>query len=275
MNRIAIVIINYESYYETEKCVESIINKRLSVVGIVIIDNASSNKSFSYLQKKYQEIPNIKVIRTNKNYGFAKGNNIGIKLAKNLWKADFVLLLNSDTIILEDDYLAKILNAYEPGIGVIQSNVLRINGRYTKKNYGTYNLSGLIFEMMQDLCSYYNFYFPKALKKNVTKQLGPWISGCDLFLTPDYFNFFNGLYPLTFLYGEEYILATLLKKAHLEWKIVGDAHLLHAESKSTPFDFMLGTLKKHKLDLLVWPHKLLARILPGKILCRIINTGRW
>lgn len=275
MGSIAIIILNYTAYHETEKCIDSIINNQLDVSGIVVVDNASENESVSYLRRKYQNNNKIKIIRSNHNLGFAKGNNLGIKVAKTLWKVEFVLLLNSDTVILEQDYIVKLLNAYECGIGVMQTSVLRLNGRYTQKNYGEYTLSGILFEIVKEAFSYYNIYFPRKIKKPAEDTLGPWVSGCDILLTPDYFKVFRGLYPLTFLYGEEYILAMMLRKAKLKWKVVEDAHILHAESKSTPEDYKEGTRKKKKMMLNTKKHKIFVRVMPLNVLCLITNYGKW
>ena len=153
MSSIAIVILNYKAYHETEKCIDSIINNRMDVAGIVVVDNASGNESVSCLRRKYQGNNKIKIVKSNKNLGFAKGNNLGIKVAKTLWKAEFVLLLNSDTVMLEKDYVAKLLSAYEYGTGVMQTNALRLNGRYTQRNYGEYTLSGMLFETVKEMFS--------------------------------------------------------------------------------------------------------------------------
>lgn len=273
MNQVAIVILNYENYQETEKCIESIINKRLDVVGIVVVDNASQNESLTYLKNKYQNNRKIKIIRSKKNLGFAGGNNLGIRAAKSFWNTEFVLLLNSDTVILEEDYLIKLLNEYKLGVGVMMTSVLRLNGRYTPKNYGTYDMLGVCLDTAREVFSYYNVYFPSMIKRGVRDRVGPWVSGCDILLTPDYFKTFRGLYPLTFLYREEYILAMMLRKAKLECKVVEDAHILHAESKSTPLGYKEGTRKKQKMVLKNRKHILFVRIMPLKILQLITNYG--
>lgn len=275
MKKTAVVILNYRAYRETEKCIESIIGKNLRVAGIVVVDNASDNESFPYLARKYRKNEKIKVIRNRKNQGFARGNNLGIKIAVREWKAEFILLLNSDTVILESDYLEKILGGYKPGVGVLQTNALRLNGRYTQKSCGSFDLGALCLEALCNFFSYYNLYIPRWLKKSSDHFLEPWVSGCDIMLTPDYLKIFRGLYPGTFLYGEEHILATILKKAGLEWKIIEDAHILHAESKSTPADFREGTLKKRKMMLIADRNKLFVRIMPLRVLRYLINSGKW
>ena len=275
MDKIAIVILNYEAYEETFKCVDSILDREMQVEGIVIVDNASKNDSYARLREKYRNVAAVRVVRCKSNLGFARGNNIGIKVARNSWDVDGVLLLNSDTVMLEDDYLEKIMAAYEPGIGVMQTSALRLNGRYTQRNGGTYSIVTLLQDVAKEVCAYYNLYFPINIKRNPADELDKWVSGCDILLTADYFKYFNGLYPLTFLYGEEYILSTMLRKVGLRWKVVEDAHILHAESRSTPADFMGGRRKKQKLMLIAGCHKIIARVLPVCILQRIVNQKEW
>jgi len=275
MKKNAIVVLNYEVFQETERCVDSILKMHLDVEGIVIVDNGSVNESYTYLKKKYRKNKNIVVIRSRKNHGFARGNNIGIKVAKKRWNVDFILLLNSDTVIIEEDYLDKIMQGYEPGIGVIQTSALRLNGRYSGKNTGYFSMTGILWEYLYLIADIYGLYFPAALKKPKSGMLNKWISGCDLVLTPDYFQKFRGLYPLTFLFGEEYILAILLKKCGLSWQLVENAHILHGEGLSTPPDLKEGTRKKHLRMLKAKRMEILVKLLPLSFLKRIINHGNW
>lgn len=96
------VILNYLAYWETEKCVASILKKQMQVKHIVIVDNGSSNDSFQILSGKFIGNKEVTVLRTHRNYGFAKGNNIGIRYAKMVLKAEYVMLLNSDIVIMEE-----------------------------------------------------------------------------------------------------------------------------------------------------------------------------
>lgn len=59
----------------------------------VVVDNGSNDQSIEFIRENF---PEVIIIATNKNLGWASGNNIGIEYAKTL-KADFVVLLNNDT----------------------------------------------------------------------------------------------------------------------------------------------------------------------------------
>ena len=82
MNKVGIVILNYLNYKDTIECVESIFNMKYDIAGIVIVDNHSENESYNVLKKLYKNRLNVSVIQSNRNYGFAKGNNIGIKVVR-------------------------------------------------------------------------------------------------------------------------------------------------------------------------------------------------
>ena len=95
MESIAIIIVNYNNYEDTIKCVNSIReNEKKIKYEIILVDNASTNNSIEELSK----IEGIVLINNKRNGGFAFGNNIGIKYAidKNF---EYIMLLNNDTEI--------------------------------------------------------------------------------------------------------------------------------------------------------------------------------
>lgn len=93
---VSIIIINYNTYSLTSKCIKSIYANTHDVAfEIILIDNASTEcnpDSFKTL------FPNITLFKSETNVGFAKGNNLGLSLSKN----DIILFLNSDTELTED-----------------------------------------------------------------------------------------------------------------------------------------------------------------------------
>lgn len=63
---------------------------------VIVVDNASKEDEASIIEKRY---PNIKVIRSNKNLGFAGGNNLGIKAAQ----GRYLFFINNDTLLPTSD----------------------------------------------------------------------------------------------------------------------------------------------------------------------------
>ena len=90
--RLSIITVNYNGLKDTCELIDSIpFNKNLEVI---VVDNASKEDEASAISEKY---PQINVIRSDKNLGFAGGNNLGIKEAK----GQYILLINNDTYFKE------------------------------------------------------------------------------------------------------------------------------------------------------------------------------
>ena len=99
------VILHYLTMEDTIDCIESIRDKcRNFQYRIIVVDNASPNNSGRKLEKKYKDDSDIKVVVNRENVGFARGNNIGFKIAKED-KSDFIILCNNDTKLLKDNFL--------------------------------------------------------------------------------------------------------------------------------------------------------------------------
>ena len=90
-----VIILNYKGKEDTVACVRSLFQMNALNFEVIIVDNCSPNDSVAYFQK---HIPDIHVIETDTNLGYAGGNNVGIKYALKQG-ADAVLILNNDTIV--------------------------------------------------------------------------------------------------------------------------------------------------------------------------------
>lgn len=92
--RLSIIIVNYNTSTLLKDCLNSLSRyPSKEQFEIIVVDNGSTDDSVVMLEKIF---PNIQLIKNNFNLGFAKANNIGIKLSQ----GEYVLLLNSDTLIL-------------------------------------------------------------------------------------------------------------------------------------------------------------------------------
>ena len=86
--RLSIITVNYNGIKDTCELIDSIpFNNDTEVI---MVDNASKEYEASIISERF---PQVKVIRSDKNLGFAGGNNLGIKEAK----GEFILLINNDT----------------------------------------------------------------------------------------------------------------------------------------------------------------------------------
>lgn len=90
--KISIITINYNGIKDTCELIDSIPFKEN--MEVIVVDNASIQNEASVISEKY---PQVKVIRSPKNLGFAGGNNLGIKEAK----GKYILIINNDTYFKE------------------------------------------------------------------------------------------------------------------------------------------------------------------------------
>ncbi len=120
---LSIVVVNYNGAEWLPGCLDSL-RKNVNVRHeVILVDNASTDRSLSLVEDRY---PEVRVVASQRNVGFAAGNNLGVGSAR----ADLVLLLNTDTVLLDDPGPAMKLMAADPRIGVVGGKMLGANSEY-------------------------------------------------------------------------------------------------------------------------------------------------
>ncbi|WP_342420829.1 glycosyltransferase family 2 protein [Paenibacillus sp. FSL E2-0178] len=121
---ISIVIVNYNGKRYIDNLFQSFIN--LDVQGvtyeIVFVDNNSSDDSVLYLTEKYQDLfPSLKIVKSEKNLGFAGGNNFGVQFAE----GEYVVFLNNDTAVSKN-WLQELslFSETHSDIGIVSSKLI-------------------------------------------------------------------------------------------------------------------------------------------------------
>lgn len=90
--RLSIITVNFNGIKDTCDLIDSIpFNENMEVI---VVDNASKEDEASIISNQY---PQVRIIRSKNNLGFAGGNNLGIREAK----GDYILLINNDTYFKE------------------------------------------------------------------------------------------------------------------------------------------------------------------------------
>jgi hypothetical protein len=104
--RVAYIIVCWNNKDILAECIESINQQNYKDKDIYLIDNNSSDGSADFIATNY---PEIKLIRSNKNNGFARGNNLLIQEALKDEKVKYFALINSDARITSD-WTEKLIN---------------------------------------------------------------------------------------------------------------------------------------------------------------------
>lgn len=87
---VSVIIPNWNGKHLLKTCLTSLEKQTLKDFEIIVVDNGSSDGSVEFLKENF---PKVKIIKLDKNYGFAKAVNMGIKLAR----GKYIVLLNNDT----------------------------------------------------------------------------------------------------------------------------------------------------------------------------------
>ena len=103
--KVTIIIVTRNSKMFMTSCLDSILNQTFKDFQTVVIDNDSSDGTLEFVRR---EFPMVGVIENNKNLGFARANNHGIRL----FKSPYIVLCNPD-IVLEPDWLEKMMAAVD------------------------------------------------------------------------------------------------------------------------------------------------------------------
>lgn len=280
MRKFGFVILHYMALDMTIECVEQILKLfSNNSIKIIIVDNASSNGSGLQLREKYKNNEFVEVLINHKNLGFAQGNNLGYLYLKANYNCDFIIIMNNDVIIEQQNFLDKIQTIYqETQFAVLGPDIYspKLKGsqsphyrRDEKKLYGMSidDVKSKIsyLERVNNLLYYYwlrhllfgwvRKFIPRRLEKceNSNKELdycknmeNVVLHGACLIFSIDFIKkrklAFN---PDTFLYSEEDILHYECKKQNLKILFSPEIKVIHLEDVSTDSVYK-STIKKTK-----------------------------
>ena len=115
--KVSIIILNWNGLADTVECLESLKKVTYTNYEVLLVDNASAGDDVKVLRDRFGGY--IHIIQNDKNFGFAEGNNIGMRYVLNRG-TDYVLLLNNDTAVAPDflDEMVKVGKSDEK-IGVL------------------------------------------------------------------------------------------------------------------------------------------------------------
>jgi GT2 family glycosyltransferase len=141
MPKVFVSLVNYNGNEDTFLCLDSLdkVKAQNFELSVVVVDNASQENFQT--EKKYNNFE-LKIIRSDKNLGFAGGQNLGIKYCLEEG-ADYVVILNND-VILDENVLIELLETFKKNedCGLVSPKIYFAEGhefhkdRYSQKEQG-------------------------------------------------------------------------------------------------------------------------------------------
>jgi len=228
---LSIVIVNYQTFEMTRNTIDSILGYSYPFsYEIIVVDNASGDDSLFKLQDCFKD--KVKFITSSENNGFAAGNNQALRHVD----GDYVLLLNSDTIVWENT-LKNIYRYMEEhdDVGACGCRVRLENGELDKACKRTFpNVKNSFFRL---------FHIPTSSKEdnyNLTDLPDDGIyeidclTGAFMFIRKAALDEAGFLDETFFMYGEDIDLCYRIKE-ECGWKIVyyGKSSITHLKGASS------------------------------------------
>jgi len=231
--QISIIIVNFNVEHFLHLCLSSVIRATEGLKSeIWVVDNHSSDGSVEMVKDQF---PNVKLIESQENLGFSKGNNLAIKRST----GKYVLLLNPDTILAEDT-LKKCLEFMEqmPEAGSLGAKMIDGSGRFlpeSKRGLPTpwvsfckaFGLSALFPN--SEIFGKYHLSF---LSENETHEVDI-LSGAFMFMRKTALDQSGLLDEDFFMYGEDVDLSYRIQKAGFKNYYFPTATIIHFKGEST------------------------------------------
>ena len=233
---VAILIVTYNSEKQIVECLRSVYDQARSVrQQVVIVDNNSSDGTVALLREKF---PQVKLVLPGQNLGFAKGVNLAARNAE----ADFLLLLNPDTVVLDHaiDVAVEFARAH-PAYGLYGGRTLKPDGSLEPSScWGLPSLwSMTLFALgLTTLAPRNRWLDPESLggwARDTVREVGV-ITGCFLLIGRPAWDRLGGLDERYFMYGEDTDFSLRAWRAGYRPVICPEARVMHevGQSSSTP-----------------------------------------
>jgi len=215
---LSVIIVNYNTCELTTQALASVFNTTSGLVfEVFVVDNDSQDESVETIRKYY---PQVRIIENKANLGFAAANNQAIELAS----GQYILLLNSDTIV-QDDCLSKCIDylSQHPKVGALGCRVLLSDGQLDhacKRGFPTPQASLFYFLKLHKVfphSHYFGQYTLDYIPVDAISEVDG-LTGAFMMVRKETIEEIGLLDETFFMYGEDLDWCYRIKAAG--WKIV-------------------------------------------------------
>jgi GT2 family glycosyltransferase len=230
---VAVLIVSYNTERELVRCLESLRAQRRSVTQqVVVVDNASSDGSVAAVRERFGE---VELVASPENLGFARGVNLAAARAD----ADFLLLLNPDTVVLDHavDELVAFARAH-PGHGLYGGRTVRPDGALEPSSCWALPTlwSTLMFVTgLSSLARGSRWLDPESMggwARDTVREVDV-VTGCLMLVPRAAWDQLGGFDERYFMYGEDADLALRARAAGLRPIVCPDAVVVHEVGRAS------------------------------------------
>ncbi len=234
--KLSVIILNYNVRYFLELCLHSVQKATQTIDSeILVIDNASSDKSIEAIKNKF---PDVIFIQNTENVGFPKGNNIGVAQAK----GDYICILNPDTVVAEDTFEKLLPFAEnEPTFGALGCHLVDGSGNFlpeSKRGIPTpWVALTKIFSLYKIFpkSTYFNQYYAQHISEFQTGKVAILV-GAFMLMKRNLYVDLKGFDENCFMYADDIDLSYRILKTGNQNFYVPSTSVIHFKGESTVKD---------------------------------------
>ncbi len=235
------LIINYNDYHTTEKLLNNIKNYNC-IDHILVVDNNSTDDSFSMLNKI--SIDNLTVIKNKENKGYGAGINFGCKYAQSKFGDCYIIVSNPDVVIYSENDLKTLINTFDDETAIVAPIIKEHEGF----NRG-WKVPTPVDDILLNLVVIHKILRPKLLfykddiyKNNVVEVEA--VSGCFFLINSNYLKKCGYFDENIFLYYEENVISKKIQQIKKKIKINTTVEVFH--NHSVTIDKNINKINKYK-----------------------------
>jgi N-acetylglucosaminyl-diphospho-decaprenol L-rhamnosyltransferase len=226
---VSVIIVSWNTKDILLDCLRSLYVQTKAAMQVIVVDNASSDGSSDAVESAF---PQVVLIRSNENLGFAKGNNRGLEAAE----GRYILYLNPDTVIL-DGAIDKMLGFLEahPGIGVLGPHTFNADGRTTQDTVIFKPTLRRMFHTHVPIWRLIPGWRPELAGQVSWHRTGPVevVKGCCMLMPTDLVRDLGGMSEKHFMYSEEEDLCSrAILRGFATW-YYHEASIIHLGGEAT------------------------------------------
>jgi len=222
--KLSVIILNYNVRYFLELCLKSTEAAIKNIdAEIIVVDNNSNDDSCHMVR---QIFPEVTLIENKNNYGFSKGNNIGVAQAK----GKYICILNPDTVVAEDTFI-KLLDFAETqqNLGIVGCRLIDGRGKFLPESKRNVPVVQVAFKKMMGNSSH---YYANHLDETEIGKIDILV-GAFMLLKKSVYDEVNGFDEDYFMYGDDIDLSYKLLKANYDNYYFGETSIIHFKGEST------------------------------------------
>lgn len=221
--RLSIIIVNYNTKTLLSDCLCSILAVcRVDSYEVIVVDNASKDGSVEMLKAEFGW---VRVIASAENLGFGRANNLALELAY----GEFILFLNSDTLLVND--APQLMCSYmeqNPSVGVVGANLYRADMSPNQSFHYFHSLRTEFAGMWPDrigvLLDKKRVWFNES---NTAREINGYISGAGMMVRSETLRTLGGFDPDFFMYFEDMELCLRIRRSGMRIVSLGQARIIH------------------------------------------------